>query len=94
MAPIDIPADDYSFVAAAARQLHPAMRETFATRVHAALQDICEPGPGDVDRAVRVALGGGFGIPPCAGRDFARRAVTKATRGPDQNPSFGRFAPK
>jgi hypothetical protein len=56
MAPIDIPADDYSLMAAAARQLHPTMRETFATRVHAALQDIHEPGPGDVDRAVRTAL--------------------------------------
>ena len=46
------------FIAAAARQLHPTMRETFATRVHAALQDIHEPGPGDVDRVVRAALKG------------------------------------
>jgi hypothetical protein len=50
MAPVDIPADDYSLMAAAARQLHPTMRETFATRVHAALQDIHEPGPGDRPR--------------------------------------------
>jgi hypothetical protein len=34
------------------------MRETFATRVHAALADIREPRPGDVDRAVRTALKG------------------------------------
>ena len=46
------------FIAAAARQLHPTMRETFAARVHTALQDIHEPGPGDVDRVVREALKG------------------------------------
>jgi hypothetical protein len=55
---IDAPADDYSVIAAAARQLHPTMRATFATRVHAALQDICEPGPGDGDRVAREALKG------------------------------------
>jgi hypothetical protein len=55
---ITIPDADYSFMAAVIRQLHPTMRETFATRVHAALADICEPGPGDVDRAVRAALRG------------------------------------
>ena len=55
---IAIPDADYGFIAAAARQLHPTMRETFAARVHTALQDIHEPGPGDVDRVVREALKG------------------------------------
>jgi hypothetical protein len=55
---IEISADDYSFVAATVQQLHPTMRETFATRVHAALAELHEPGPGDVDRAVRTALKG------------------------------------
>jgi hypothetical protein len=55
-----IPIDeaDYAFIAAAARQLHPTQRPVFATRVHALLQNILEPGPGDVDRAVRMALRG------------------------------------
>jgi hypothetical protein len=55
-----IPIDeaDYAFIAAAARQLHPTQRPVFATRVHALLQHVFEPGPGDVDRAVRMALRG------------------------------------
>jgi hypothetical protein len=58
MAEIPIGDADYSFIAAAARQLHPVQRPVFAERVHALLQDIAEPGPGDVDRAVRKALQG------------------------------------
>ena len=56
MPAILIPDSDYSFIHAAARQLHPTLRP-FAARVHALLQELtCEPGPGDVDRAVRLAL--------------------------------------
>jgi hypothetical protein len=55
---ITIPDADYSFVAAVIRQLHPVHRPVIAQRVYEALADICEPGPGDVDRAVRVALKG------------------------------------
>jgi hypothetical protein len=43
---------DYSFIAAAADQLHPTQRPVFAERVRALLQDIVDPGPGDIDRAV------------------------------------------
>jgi hypothetical protein len=53
---IDISIDDYSFIAAAARQLQPVQRPIFAERVHALLGNIVEVGPGDVDRAVRAAL--------------------------------------
>jgi hypothetical protein len=49
---------DYSFIAAASRQLHPMQRPVFAERVHALLQVIDDPGPGDIDRAVRAALQG------------------------------------
>jgi hypothetical protein len=66
MAPIDIPDADYGFIAAAARQLHPTMRETFATRVHAALQDICEPGPGAPTKPSTIApVGAGVGVHGC-----------------------------
>jgi hypothetical protein len=44
--PIPISDDDASFIAAAARQLHPTQRQVFAARVHALLQNIFEPGPG------------------------------------------------
>jgi len=54
---ITIPDADYSFMAAVIRQLHPVHRPVFAQRVYEALQDICEPGPGDVDRAVRALKG-------------------------------------
>jgi hypothetical protein len=53
-----IDATDYSFIAAAADQLHPTQRPVFAERVRALLQDIPDPGPGDIDRAVRAALRG------------------------------------
>ena len=49
---------DYSFIAAAAQHLHPVQRPVFAERVRALLQDIADPGPGDIDRAVRAALQG------------------------------------
>jgi len=50
MIPID--AVDFSFIAAAADQLHPTQRPVFAERVRALLQDIVDPGPGDIDRAL------------------------------------------
>jgi hypothetical protein len=54
---IAIPDADYGFIAAA-QQLHPVQRPVFAQRVYEALHALHEPGPGDVDRAVRAALKG------------------------------------
>jgi hypothetical protein len=48
----------FSFIAAAADQLHPMQRPVFAEQVRAQLQDIVDPGPGDIDRAIREALRG------------------------------------
>jgi hypothetical protein len=61
----EIPIDeaDYAFIAAAARQLAPDQRPVFAARVYALLQNIFEPGPGDIDRAVRTALKGLWDAP-------------------------------
>jgi transcription antitermination factor NusG len=58
MSAISIPDADYSFIAAAARQLPPTLRPIFTARVHALLAEIADPGPGAVDRAVRMALQG------------------------------------
>ena len=55
---IAIPEDDYSFVAAVLRQLHPVHRPVFSARVIDLLQALPDPGPGDIDRAVRMALRG------------------------------------
>jgi hypothetical protein len=55
---IAIPEDDYSFVAAVLRQLHPVHRPVFTARVVDLLQVLPDAGPGDIDRAVRMALRG------------------------------------
>ena len=52
-----------SFYFAAAAQLEPALRPAFAERVATILQSPADPGPGDVNRAVRQTLIG-LWVPP------------------------------
>jgi hypothetical protein len=63
--PVMIPIDDdtYSFIAAAEHQLRPEQRQMFAVRMHTLLQNIPQPGVGDVDRALREAFKGLFDPP-------------------------------
>jgi hypothetical protein len=72
---IAIPEDDYSFVAAVLRQLHPVHRPVFSARVYDLLQALPDPGPGDIDRAVRMALRGIWNPPP-----DSRVGVSKRSR--------------
>jgi len=51
-----LPATELSFYFAAAAQLEPALCPSFTERVAKIFQLHAEPGPGDVDRAVRQAL--------------------------------------
>ena len=48
-----LPEAELSFYFAAAAQLEPALRPAFTERVVTILQSHADPGPGDVDRAVR-----------------------------------------
>ena len=59
-----LPEAELSFYFAAAAQLEPALRPAFAERVATILQSQADPGPGDVDRAVRQALIGLWVLPP------------------------------
>ena len=58
-----LPKAELSFYFAAAAQLEPALRPAFTERVVTILQSHADPGPGDVDRAVRQALIG-LWVPP------------------------------
>jgi hypothetical protein len=58
-----LPEAELSFYFAAAAQLAPELRPVFAERVAAILGAHPDPGPDDVDRAVRQALVG-LWIPP------------------------------
>jgi len=58
-----LPEPELSFFFAAAAQLEPALRPVFAERVARILGAHRDPGPGDVDRAVRQALVG-LWVPP------------------------------
>jgi len=53
---VTLPEAELSFYFAARAQLEPALRPSFAERVATILQSQADPGPGDVDRAVRQAL--------------------------------------
>jgi hypothetical protein len=53
-----LPEAELSFYFAALKQLAPDAREVFAARVAEILSAHRDPGPGDVDRAVRAALVG------------------------------------
>ena len=59
-----IPDADESFFYAALHQLDPAVRPTFIARVAAMIGAHPDPGPGDVDRAIRAALVGLWTPPP------------------------------
>jgi hypothetical protein len=61
-----LPEEECAFYYAAMAQLDPDRRAIFAERVAnilGAYSPFCEPGPGDVDRAIRQALVG-LWIPP------------------------------
>ena len=58
-----LPETELSFYFAVVAQLEPALRPVFAERVAQILGAHSDPGPGDVDRAVRQALAG-LWIPP------------------------------
>jgi hypothetical protein len=62
-----LPEAELSFYFAAAAQLEPTLRPVFAERVAQILGAHRDPGPGDVDRAVRQALVG-LWIPPAKKR--------------------------
>ena len=66
-----LPEAELSFYFAAAAQLEPALRPAFAERVATILQSQADPGPGDVDRAVRQALIG-LWVPPTRGMTGSR----------------------
>ena len=59
-----LPDADESFFYAALHQLDPAVRPTFIARVAAIISTFPDPGPGDVDRAIRAALTGLWTPPP------------------------------
>jgi hypothetical protein len=80
---MNLPEAELSFYYAAQAQLEPELRPVFAERVANILDayaPFCEPGPGDVDRAIRAALVG-LWTPPSF-------EVTKST------PRWHRSAPK
>lgn len=61
-----LPPEECAFFYAAQAQLAPELRPLFIERVAntlGAFSPFCEPGPGDVDRAIRAALVG-LWIPP------------------------------
>jgi chloramphenicol 3-O-phosphotransferase len=51
---VTLPGDEQAFLCHALAQLEPAAREAFTTRMVEHLQVIADPGPGDVNRALRV----------------------------------------
>jgi hypothetical protein len=55
---VTLPEAERSFYLAAVAQLEPALRPVFAERVAQILGTHPDPGPGDVDRALRAALVG------------------------------------
>jgi hypothetical protein len=60
---VPLPEVELSFVLAAESQLVPDLRPVFVERVAGSLGAHPDPGPGDVDRAVRQALAG-LRVPP------------------------------
>jgi hypothetical protein len=49
-----LPADEQAFLCCALAQLAPDGREVFVARMVEALAALADPGPGDVDRALRA----------------------------------------
>jgi hypothetical protein len=58
-----LPEVEANFYFAVLAQLEPAMRPVFAERVAQVLGALPDPGPGDIDRAIRAALVG-LWVPP------------------------------
>jgi hypothetical protein len=76
---VTLPVAELSFYFAAAAQLEPALRPAFTERVATILQSPVDPGPGDVNRAVRQALIGLWVPPRAAATALASRyAVFRA----------------
>jgi hypothetical protein len=60
---VRLPAGDVAFYLAAAGQLPPPERSLFQDRVNASLRAHPDPGPGDVNRAIRARAGWAV-VPP------------------------------
>jgi hypothetical protein len=73
---VTLPGDEQAFLCNALAQLAPDVRPVFTTRMVEHLQVIADPGPGDVDRALRAALVG-LWVPPL---DTELRAVSRWDR--------------
>jgi chloramphenicol 3-O-phosphotransferase len=73
---VTLPGDEQAFLCHALAQLSPDVRPVFTTRLVEHLQVIADPGPGDVDRALRAALVG-LWVPP---ETIELRAVSRRDR--------------
>jgi hypothetical protein len=60
---VTLPGDEQAFLCHALAQLEPDVRPVFTVRMVEHLQAHADPGPGDVDRALRAALVG-LWVPP------------------------------
>ena len=83
-----LPEEECAFFYAAMAQLDPDRRAVFAERVANILgtySPFCEPGPGDVDRAIRQALVG-LWVPP------ATEEVKASSRWDRAAPTFNRVS--
>ena len=83
-----LPEEECAFFYAAAAQLTPDLRPIFVERVAnilGAYSPFCEPGPGDVDRAIRQALVG-LWVPP------ATEEVKASSRWDRAAPAFERVS--
>jgi hypothetical protein len=74
-----VPEVELHFFFAAINQLQPEARPIFIARLDAALQIVPDFGPGDFDRALRIALAGLWSPPP----DSVERTAPR----PGQRPS-------
>jgi hypothetical protein len=83
-----LPPEECAFFYAAQAQLAPELRSLFIERVAntlGAFSPFCEPGPGDVDRAIRQALIG-LWVPP------ATEEVKASSRWDRAAPTFNRVS--
>jgi chloramphenicol 3-O-phosphotransferase len=80
---VTLPGDEQAFLCHALAQLEPAVQPVFTARLVEHLQVIADPGPGDVDRALRAALVG-LWVPP---ETIELRAVSRWDR---DTPGFHR----
>jgi hypothetical protein len=83
-----LPEEECAFYFAAQAQLAPELRPVFIERVAntlGAFSPFCEPGPGDVDRAIRAAFVGLWTPPPV-------EEVKNASRWNRSMPAFERVS--